>query len=373
MDVIRVGIIGTGGISRAHHNAYQKAGGFEIVAVCDILPDKALQAAQEWNLPKDCAFTCLDQMLMSVGIDTVSVCTYNQAHKQPTVTALRAGKHVFCEKPMAATLADATEMVKTAKSSGKILQIGIHSTFSSDIQFARQLFDNGVLGDIYYAETTATRRRGIPGHTFIYQKTAGAGAVVDIGIYNLHNALYVMGYPKPIRVSAITADYIAHQDPRWHEMDVEEFGAAWIRFDNGAVLLFKVSWAVHQNSLGGSYFLGRDAGISLIGEWTGGGLVVYADSLTEQIQNLAQANNYGVETEDGGKGWFDQEMVDIKFSGLPEVDVWKAQMEAFGQAVRSGSPAPIPPEGVVLTNVIMDGIFRSQACGQEVIVEAPNF
>ena len=97
MDVIRVGIIGTGGISRAHHNAYQKAGGFEIVAVCDILPDKALQAAQEWNLPKDCAFTSLDQMLMSVDIDTVSVCTYNQAHKQPTVTALRAGKHVFCE------------------------------------------------------------------------------------------------------------------------------------------------------------------------------------------------------------------------------------------------------------------------------------
>ena len=221
MDVIRVGIIGTGGISRAHHNAYQKAGGFEIVAVCDILPDKARQAAQEWNLPKDRAFTSLDQMLMSVDIDTVSVCTYNQAHKQPTVTALQAGKHVFCEKPMAATLADATEMVKTAKSSGKILQIGIHSTFSSDIQFARQLFDNGVLGDIYYAETTATRRRGIPGHTFIYQKTAGAGAVVDIGIYNLHNALYVMGYPKPIRVSAITADYIAHQDPRWHEMDVE--------------------------------------------------------------------------------------------------------------------------------------------------------
>ena len=82
-------------------------------------------------------------------VDTVSVCTYNQAHKDPTVTALQAGKHVFCEKPMAATLEDATEMVRVARSSGRILQIGIHSTFGSDTQFARQLVDHGVLGDIY--------------------------------------------------------------------------------------------------------------------------------------------------------------------------------------------------------------------------------
>ena len=367
MDTIRVGIIGTGGISRAHQQAYQKAGGFEIVAVCDIFEEKAKKAAEEWEVPAENAFTDIEQMLNSVDLDTISVCTYNQAHKDPTIAALKAGKHVFCEKPMAATLEDATEMVKVAKSSGKILQIGIHSTFSSDIQLARKLVDNRILGDIYYAETTATRRRGIPGNTFIYKRTAGAGAVVDIGIYNMHNALFVMGYPKPVRVSAVTADYIAHQDPRWDDMDVEEFGAAWVRFDNGGVLLFKVSWAVHQNSLGGTYFLGKDAGLSL------GGPVVYADSLTEQVQNLAQDQGYGVETEDAGKGWFDQQMVNIKFSGLPSIDVWKAQMEAFGDAVRSGTPSPIPPEGVVLTNVIMDGMFKSQSLGKEVEVQVPDF
>jgi predicted dehydrogenase len=183
----------------------------------------------------------------------------------------------------------------------------------------------------------------------------------------MHNALYVMGYPKPVRVSAITADYIAHQDSRWDEMDVEEFGAAWIRFENGGVLLFKVSWAIHQNSLGGTYFLGKDAGLSL------GGPVVYADRLTDQLQKLSQANDYGIKTEEAGKGWFGQEMLDITFTGLPAVDVWEAQMKAFGNAVRTGSPSPIPPEGVLLTNVIMDGIFRSQACGEEVAVEVPVF
>ncbi|MAE17861.1 oxidoreductase [Candidatus Poribacteria bacterium] len=367
MDTIRVGIVGTGGISRAHQKAYQKAGGFEIAAVCDIFEDKALKAAEEWGVPKKNAFTDVEEMLEATDVDTVSVCTYNQAHKDPTVTALQAGKHVFCEKPMAATLEDATEMVRVARSSGRILQIGIHSTFGSDTQFARQLVDHGVLGDIYYAETAATRRRGIPGGTFIYQKTAGAGAVVDIGIYNMHNALYVMGYPKPVRVSATTADYIAHRDSRWDEMDVEEFGAAWIRFENGGVLLFKVSWAIHQNSLGGTYFLGKDAGLSL------GGPVVYADSLTDQLQELAKTNDYGIKTEEAGKGWFGQEMLDITFTGLPGVDVWEAQMKAFGNAVRTGSPSPIPPEGVLLTNVIMDGIFRSQTCGEEVAVEVPVF
>ena len=133
LDINSNNIIGTGGISRAHQQAYQKAGGFEIVAVCDIFEEKAKKAAEEWGVPAENAFTNIEQMLNSVDLDTISVCTYNQAHKDPTIAALKAGKHVFCEKPMAATLEDATEMVKVAKSSGKVLQIGIHSTFSSDL------------------------------------------------------------------------------------------------------------------------------------------------------------------------------------------------------------------------------------------------
>ena len=366
MDKIKVGIVGTGGISRAHRSAYEKAGGFELVAVCDIFEDKAIQAAEEWGVPKQHAFTSVEKMLELDEIDTVSVCTYNQAHRDPTVTALEAGKHVFCEKPMAATLEDATAMVKVAKASGKILQIGIHSTFSANLQFARKLVDAGVTGDIYYAETCDTRRRGIPGGTFTNKRTAGAGAIVDIGIYNMHNALYVMGYPTPVRVSAITADYLAEQNPRWKDMDVEEFGAAFVRFEDGRVMLFKISWAVHQNSLGGTFFLGKQAGISL------GGPIVHIDEMTNLIQGLADAEGLTVEVKDGGKSWQQEEMVDVHFSGLPSVDVWEAQMTAFREAVKTNSPSPIPPEGVLTTNMIMDGIFRSQQLGQEVAVDIPE-
>ncbi len=360
MDKIRVGIIGTGGISRQHQKTYQKVGGFEIVAVCDIVKEKALRAAEEWGVPKKHAFTSYNKMLQMDEIDTISVCTYNQGHRRPAVAALKAGKHVFCEKPMAATLADATAMVREAKASGKILQIGLHSSFRPDLRFAKKLVDEGILGDIYYAETSGCRRRGIPGHTFIYQKTAGAGAIVDIGVYNMHDALFVMGYPKPVRVSAITTDYLARQDPRWEQMDVEEFGAAWVRFENGGTMVFKISWAVHQDSLGGTYFLGKQAGLSM------GGPVVYADRYSEELKKLAQAEGLTA-TPNPLEG-----MTTIRFSGFPSVDVWEAQMIAFREAVRANAPSPLPPEGVFLTNVIMDGIFRSHVQGKEVAVKVPS-
>jgi len=360
MCKIKVGIIGTGGISRAHQKAYMKAGGFEIVAVCDIFEEKAIAAAKEWDVPKKNAFTSYDKMLEMEEIDTVSVCTYNQAHRDPTVAALKAGKHVFCEKPMAATLADATDMVRAAKESGKILQIGIHSTFRPDIRLSKKIIDEGILGDIYYSETSGCRRRGVPGHTFIYKKTAGAGAVVDIGIYNMHNALYVMGYPKPVRVSAITADYISHQESRWDDMDVEEFGAAWVRFEDGGVMVFKISWAVHQDSLGGNFFLGKQAGLSL------GGPTVYADSYPKELKKLVKSEGLTAKAEPP------EGMTTIAFSGLPSVDVWEEQMKAFREAVLADAPSPIPPEGVLTTNVIMNGIFRSHEEKKEVAVQVPE-
>lgn len=354
---IRVGIVGTGGISRAHHRAYTAVGGFEIVAVCDIIREKAIQAAENWGVPKKYVFTSYNKMLEMDEIDTVSVCTYNQAHRRPTVAALNAGKHVFCEKPMAATLADATAMVRAAKASGKILQVGVKSAFTPQLQFAKKVIDNGIIGDIYYSESARCRRRGVPGRTFIYKKTAGAGAIVDIGIYNLHNSLYAMGYPKPVRVSAITEDYISMQNPRFKDkMDVEEFGAAWIRFENGGVLVFKISWAVHQNSLGGMFCLGKEAGISLDGP------VIFADSYNKELQQLVASEGLTA-IADPPEG-----MTTISIKGFPKVNVWEAQMTAFRDVVKSNGVSPLPPEGVLLTNVIMDGIFRSHESKKEVVV-----
>ena len=170
---IRVGIVGTGGISRAHQRTYAKVGGFEIVAVCDIIKSKANEAAEQWGVPRKHVFSSYNKMLEMDEIDTVSVCTYNQGHRRPTVAALNAGKHVFCEKPMAATLPDATAMARAAKASGKILQIGLHSTFNPRLQFAKKVIDEGLLGDIYYSESSGGQTAWESG-TYVYlQKNSG--------------------------------------------------------------------------------------------------------------------------------------------------------------------------------------------------------
>ena len=360
MKPVKVGIVGTGGIANHHAKIYEPIEGIKIVAVCDIIRKKAVQYAERWGVPKKNAFTSYNKMLEMDEIDAVSVCTYNQAHRRPTVAALKAGKHVLCEKPMAAKLADAAAMTRAAKESGKILHIAIHSRYQPRVVMARKIVEAGILGDIYYSESAGCRRRGIPGHTFIYKKTAGFGAVVDIGVYNMHDAMFILGYPKPVTVSAFTCDYIARQTPGLEEMDVEEFGSAWVRFEDGSILIFKISWAVHANSLGPNYFLGKKAGLSL------DRLEVYADKCPKELKKLAKSEGCTLKVDEV------HSVVNVGIQGLKPVDVWRTQIEAFRDAVRKGGPSPIDPEGVLLTNVIMDGISRSVKNGKEVSVKVPE-
>src|SRR5258708_7688944 len=115
----RIGIIGAGGIAQAHAMAYQRVPDVEIVAIADIMPERAEATARKYNIPH--VFSNHRDLLALGEVDAVSVCTFNQAHCQPTVDALLAGKHVLVEKPMAASLEDAVTMIRTAHQTGKIL------------------------------------------------------------------------------------------------------------------------------------------------------------------------------------------------------------------------------------------------------------
>lgn len=348
MKTVKIGVIGAGGISNAHMGGYKNTPGVEVIAVADIVPGKAKSWAERYGVKH--YFEDHKKLLEIDEIEAVSVCTYNRGHKQPTVDALKAGKHVLVEKPMSDKLKDAYEMLKTVQQTKKILMCGIHSRYSPTVQAAKKIVESGEIGEIYYAESSGTRRRGIPGGTFVQKETAGGGAVVDIGVYDLDTALYIMGHPKPITVSAITADYIGKGSTpplgaswRWdpEKLSVEEFGVAWVRFENGSAMTFKISWAVHINSLGRTYFLGKKGGLGL------SPLEVYKDM-----------HGY---------------MVDIAPKELPrEDDRFKAEIGDFVKAVREKLPSPIPAEEVIWTNVIMDGIYRSAAAGKEVRVGLPK-
>src|SRR5437588_7212312 len=317
VKTIKIGVIGTGGISNAHMGGYKQLQDVEVVAGADIIAGRAQAWAERHGVPH--AFDDYRQLLAMDEIDAVSVCTYNRGHCQPTVDALRAGKHVLCEKPMAHNLEDAWKMLRAARETKKMLMIGVHSRFSRSQQQAKRIVASGALGDLYYAEIVSTRRRGIPSGTFLDKETSGGGAVIDIGIYALDTALDIMGQPRPVSVSATTCDRIGRSADAakgtWNwEVDrfnVEEFGAAWIRFNTGLVLLFKTSWAVHIDSLGRSYFLGDRGGLAM------DPLELYRDEFGTMVNITPK------QRED-------------------RVDRFKEETLAFTTAVRDRTPAPIP-------------------------------
>jgi predicted dehydrogenase len=358
MRTVRVGLIGTGGIAQAHCRAIADVDGLEVVAASDIVPENLARTAERWGIEH--TFADYDEMLALDDLDGVVVCTPTAVHAPPTIAALVAGKHVLCEKPMEATLDAAADMVRAAHETGKIMMVALKLRFSPQVTVAKRIVDEGTLGPIYYAECVADRRRGNPGRSFIRKATAGFGAGADIGVYALDTALYLMGHPKPVSVAAITSNYISlHSEPiygQWgrniHETEVEDFAAAWVRFENGARLVFKTSWCMHMDSLGGTFFLGQKGGLRIgVSEVRGPeeGLWVYRD----EFGALTDVQVQGVRSVEG-------------------IELFRRENAAFADAVREGKPSPIDPDGMLLTNVIIQGVMDSAAAGgAEVAVTVP--
>ena len=137
---IGIGIIGAGGISHAHAHGYlQIPDEARIVGVADIVEERAKAAAQEWGA--EYAFGDYRELLALAEVEAVSVCTYTTAHCEPTVAALQRGKHVIVEKPMAATTAEAHQMVEAQRTSGKILMVGMKWRFMPEIQAAKAFIE----------------------------------------------------------------------------------------------------------------------------------------------------------------------------------------------------------------------------------------
>ena len=359
MKTIKLGIIGTGNIAQRHCHAISEVEGVEVIAGCDIIPERVERTAERWGFEH--TFLDYNELLEMDAIDAVLVCTPTAVHAVPTVAALKAGKHVLCEKPMEATLDAAAEMARAAHETGKILMIALKLRFSPQLTVAKRIVDEGTLGDIYYAECVADRRRGNPGRTFIKKASAGFGAGADIGVYALDTALYLMGHPKPVTVSAMTSNYISlNADPvlgQWadnlHETEVEDFATAWVRFENGARMVFKTSWCMHLDSMGGTFFLGKKAGLRIgVGEVRGPkeGVWVYRD----EFGALTDVQVQGVQS-------------------VPGLELFKRENAAFADAVREGKPSPVDADGVLLTNVIIQGVMDSAAQGgKEVAVTVPS-
>ena len=263
----------------------------------------------------------------------------------------KKGLPVLLEKPMCLTMDEARAIIAAEKKSGKFVTIGFQPRYDPNMQLIKRIVSSGELGKIYYVQIGGGRRRGMPGGSFIDKKQAGVGVLADIGCYALDMVLYAMDYPKPLTVSAMTADYLgksAKVNPDYYKkFKVDDFSAAFIRFEGGLTVDFRTSWAMHMDTTGATIFLGSEKGLKICptegnwgGAWDGscGPVTLFHDS-------------FGIPTSTP--------------IPLSESVGWESNFEskcrAFVEAVKTGGPAPIPTGQIVYNQAILDGIIRSSA------------
>jgi predicted dehydrogenase len=267
---LKAGVIGTGIIGKSHIRGYANmADDVEIVAVADLDKAEADRVAKEHNIPN--VFTDYKALLKIDEIDCVDVCLPNFLHSPVTVAALKAGKNVYCEKPMARNAEEAQKMFDAAKKKGKMLAVQLSSLFSPQARAAKQIVDDGVLGRVYYVKTSHYRRRGrvyVDGYAtphFVQKDKSGGGALADMAVYHMALMVWLLGNPALKTVSASTYQEIPMDEERREESkyDVEELGIGFVRFEGDITMFVEESWAINMDRDEGDCIMGVKGGLRL--------------------------------------------------------------------------------------------------------------
>lgn len=266
---LRIGIVGMGGIGEAHLKADRQVPGVEVVAVADPNETRLNLMASTYGIENK--YTDYRDLLARDDLDAVTVATPNALHAPVTIAALQSGRHVLCEKPLARSGAEGESMVRAAVEAGRVLQVCFNHRQRGDVQVLKNYVEEGNLGRIYHAKAFWMRRSGIPGMGgwFTNREQAGGGPLIDLGVHVLDMALYLLGEPEVISVSAAT---YAELGPRGRGSgnwgmntlvgeggyEVEDLATAFVRLAGGGTLLLEASWAVYGKN-------GDDFGVTLYG------------------------------------------------------------------------------------------------------------
>ena len=301
MKEVKIGLVGAGAIAHdLHLPAYQrlKSKGVTLAAICDIDINRAKKAAEKYGVEK--YYDSVDKMLAEADIDAVDVCTWNAAHVPVCITSAKAGKHIICEEPAAMTVAELKELKAILDEKNLVYVLAVPGRFSNESQSLKKRIDAGEFGDIYYGKTAYVRRRGEPKGWFTDKELSGGGPILDIGVHAIDAAWYLMGEPKPVRVSAMTySDKVVSECQRsfvWTgapsptgARTCEDSGAGVIYFENGAQLIFEASWSIQLPDYRDTVIAGTKSGAVRANP-----PVIYSEKagyLTEENMTIPKSDN----------------------------------------------------------------------------------
>ena len=347
-DRLNVAVIGLG-MGRHHLKGYYEYARSRAVAICDVDTARLAQFAAECKIPQENCFTDHRKMLAeakTLELDAASVALPNALHAPMTIDCLQAGLHVLCEKPMAMNVRQAQAMLAASRKARRKLMINFSYRFMPQTQSLKSFVETGAIGEVYYGRTAWYRRRGLPGFGswFGQKDLSGGGPIIDLGVHRIDMAMWLMGSPKPVTVSASTYNVIGARLAKetGKKFDVEDIGGALIRFDNGATLIAEASWAGFTQK--------REEMITqLLG--TKGGIL--HSNVNEGYEFEAR-----VFTEHDGALWETK----LQQATVPCPTAY----QEFVDACLDGREPIAPGEHGLAVQQILDAIYKSAATGKEV-------
>lgn len=243
MKPLKIGVIGCGSIAKHRHiPEYMANEHAEIVAVCDIVKDRAEEMADQIGAK---AYTDYKDLLKDESIEAVSVCTPNALHAPISVDALKAGKHVLCEKPMATSTEEAEAMIVAANEAGRKLMIGHNQRFVPSHQKAKELISKGEAGKIY-SFRTAFGHGGPEGWSvdgkdswFFKKEEAFIGAMGDLGVHKTDLMRYILG-EEFVEVGAFV------ETSSKENADVDDTAVCVLKTESGTIGTLAASWSYQK-------------------------------------------------------------------------------------------------------------------------------
>ncbi len=342
---LRWAIIGTGYISGVHIAALSRIPEVEIVAGCDIRPERLEWFKTQPGCANAAVYEDYNEMLKREKLDVVDVCTPNGVHCAASIAGLKAGCHVMTEKPMAMDPAECVKMINAAKKAKKLLAVGFQVRYREPVQMCVRAREAGLIGDIMYSKIHALRRRGIPNWGVFGQKALqGGGPLIDIGVHMIESAHYAMGEPKPIAASGMTWTFlgdkksdVVSQWPNWDykTYTVEDLAVGQIRFDNGALMQIESSFCAH---------IGQDEAYWELMGTKGGFSTKDAKLYTDMAGTMVNAQS----------GF-------LPAPNYPADVVCK--MQNFIDGILKKTPLCVPGEEGLVVQKMLDGLYRSAAKG----------
>lgn len=230
---VKIGVIGLGFIGEKYCDVLSNIEGAQLVGIADSNPQKLKQVAEKYKVE---AWLTYEELLSRDDIDAVAVCTPDHLHREPAVTAARAGKHLIVEKPLATNVQAAEEIVYEAEKQGVILQVGHVLRFNSRYWEGRSAIEKGEIGELIYINAYRRALRSSP-----HRLKGRVSPVFYLGVHDLDIVRWYAG-------DDVEQVYASSVRKMHTSLDVDDTVVATICFKKGAMAVVESTWTMHPAS-----------------------------------------------------------------------------------------------------------------------------